>query len=449
MTDLYIVHCVDTEGPLFEDIDATFQRINDVFGIDIERSIKNLERLQKKLIPLGGIENDISDLVDKQKIQTKSSWSEIDEMLNVICCDEFRSDLLDSNGNGWVYNWFCMDHVGFTGDNPRKRDFGDHRIFDHYKNNKLISSSKDEIQWHYHPLPINGNYHGSGSTYLNSDNVWQILAKKVIDRHWFPSVFRPGFHTERPDTNWFLEQWIPFDCANQSTIDDGSNQPDLSNGRYGDWSRATKEWNIYHPAIDDYQKSGNCNRWIARCLNMHARIREITLRDVIDAFKRASEGKKTLMSFTNHDFRDMGMEINKLRSYIGTSQKIYPDVDFCFSTASNAFRKVLELKESVPDIEANIINISKNVVRLDVVSKNAIFGSQPFLALKIYDGRYIWQNFDFIDKSHWSFTFDGNNIDFTDVVEIGVAANSPSGISSVSIYDVLSGEWIKKNHFIL
>ena len=63
-----------------------------------------------------------------------------------------------------------------------------------------------------------------------------------------PSTYRPGFHTIRPDSNWFLEQWIPFDFSNQSTKNEG-NQPDLIGGRWGDWRRAPNSWKPYHPSI--------------------------------------------------------------------------------------------------------------------------------------------------------------------------------------------------------
>ena len=36
---VYVVHCIDTEGPLYESLDATFERINDIF-----RLILNLQR---------------------------------------------------------------------------------------------------------------------------------------------------------------------------------------------------------------------------------------------------------------------------------------------------------------------------------------------------------------------------------------------------------------------
>ena len=69
---------------------------------------------------------------------------------------------------------------------------------------------------------------------LHSPHLVGILARKLLERSWFPSVYRPGFHTIRPDSHWFLEQWFPFDYSNQST-DEDIDQPDLADGRFGDW----------------------------------------------------------------------------------------------------------------------------------------------------------------------------------------------------------------------
>ena len=46
MKILHIVHCIDTEGPLDENLSSTFQRINNTFGIDIKCSSLNLKKLQ-------------------------------------------------------------------------------------------------------------------------------------------------------------------------------------------------------------------------------------------------------------------------------------------------------------------------------------------------------------------------------------------------------------------
>ena len=63
--------------------------------------------------------------------------------------------------------------------------------------------------------------------YLNSNHIYEILARKIIERNWFPTVFRPGINTERPDSHWFLEQWIPFDFGNHR-MDQDTNQIDLA-----------------------------------------------------------------------------------------------------------------------------------------------------------------------------------------------------------------------------
>jgi len=51
---LYIVHCIDTEGPLTETLEATFERLYSIFNIKMDPTKENLELLQNKQIKLGG-----------------------------------------------------------------------------------------------------------------------------------------------------------------------------------------------------------------------------------------------------------------------------------------------------------------------------------------------------------------------------------------------------------
>ena len=242
MSHVYIVHCVDTEGPLYEGLGANFERLKNIYGIDLEATEKNLSAIRNRELDLGDVTDAVSITFDISRTVFNEDWEQIKNMLVKITANNFRNQLMNSNGNGWKFNWFCLNHVGFSGENPRRRDAGDHKVFDFYYHHTRKDSSFGSIQWHYHPLPITGHFHNGGTTYLNSGNVSEILAKKIIDRNWFPSCFRPGFHTERPDSNWFLEQWIPFDFANQSTKSGSIDQPDLSGGRYGNWEHATKSW---------------------------------------------------------------------------------------------------------------------------------------------------------------------------------------------------------------
>ncbi len=53
---VYVVHCLDTEGPLHESLAATFERIREVFHIELEPDADLLRRLQEGKVNLGGAE---------------------------------------------------------------------------------------------------------------------------------------------------------------------------------------------------------------------------------------------------------------------------------------------------------------------------------------------------------------------------------------------------------
>ena len=47
---VYIVHSVDTEGPLYESLEAKFHRLYDVFNLKFSPSKNLLEKLKNKKI---------------------------------------------------------------------------------------------------------------------------------------------------------------------------------------------------------------------------------------------------------------------------------------------------------------------------------------------------------------------------------------------------------------
>lgn len=431
MGKVFIVHCVDTEGPLYEAPLVPFEMIKNIFGIDIEPTRDNLIKLQKGELNLNGLEEAVCKLVDIHRITTRGSWEEIDAMLSVVTSKEYRMKLPDSNGNGWIFNWFCMDHAGFKGNNPRRRDSGYNKIYDHYYAMINKQKSGDFIGFHYHPLPISGNYNESGTAYWGGENINTILAHRIIDRSWFPAAFRPGFHTERPDSNWFLEQWIPFDYGNQSYVKKTTDQSDMSDGRYGDWRHAPMEWYPYHPDHDDYQKKGGCRRWITRCLNMYARIRQLEQKDVDEAFEAADSGNNVILAFTDHDYKDMEFEIDRIRDMISNASKKYNNVHFEYCNANEAMRKALHLEEQSFDFKV-ALNKGSNINRLLIEVDNSIFGPQPFFAMKLKDGRYLWDNLDFCDfGKKWAYTFDSNTVALDEIDTIGIASCNEYGFVRV------------------
>lgn len=436
---VYVVHCIDTEGPLYESPEVPFNQIKTVLGIDIEASEKNLIKLQNGLLDLNGQEKAVKDLIDVHKMAINMDWDMLRKSLETITTDEFRNQLKDSNGHGWVYSWFCMDHVGFTGENPRRRDVGYHHIFDKYMEMVKKQDKGDIVQFHHHPVSHSGNYHECGTAFWGRSTLNDILTRRIIDRSWFPTAFRPGFHTERPDSHWFLEQWIPFDSGNQAMKEDETNQLDMMNGRFGDWRKAPIEWKPYHPSHDDYQKKGNCHRWITKCLNMNARIREISQEDVLEAFKTAQKNGKAILAFTDHDYKDMKYDIERVRHFLKNAMVEYPKVKFEYTDAITAMRKCCNIPSK--DLEMNCKIVYDNKIRLQVLTKEKIFGPQPYLALKTFDNDYIWDNFDFEGENVWSYTFDCHSIEYGRIEKIGVAANNSFGKCKVMNYDTNQKQW--------
>jgi hypothetical protein len=440
---VYIVHCIDTEGPLHESLPATFERLRDIFHLDLEPSATTLQKLQQGTYNLNGLEAAVQRVVDPHLLSYNDTWDKVDAMLSRIMDENFRKRVPDSAGGGWIYNWFCVDHVDYDA-NPRRRDMGYHNVFEHYSwKLKQNSSSQDGLHFHYHPHSFGREAHRSATHWwASSDSLHQVLSRRVIDHLWFPAAHRPGFHVIRPDSHWFLEQHIPFDYSNQSMAQTGtdSQQFGVAGGRFGDWRRAPATWEPYHPASDDYQVPGSCRRWIARCLNVGTRYRVIREQDIRQAFEEAAAGKPVVLSVTNHDFRDMAPDVEGFCAVLKSVARDFPEVPFYYSEAINAMRSALEIVPQPPcELECTIETVDDSTAVLKVSSSTPTFGPQPWLALKTASGRYHFDNFDIDIPFHqWQYIFDQETFPLSALSAIGVAANNAYGTTTVVRIDPAS-----------
>ncbi|REC51463.1 hypothetical protein DRF62_17305 [Chryseobacterium piscium] len=440
---VYICHHIDTEGPLYESMEELFKRVKFITGIDLEPSTENISKLQQRDIEISDeLWKELKMIVDPHTIKFLGDWKQIDTMLDHIMTPFYRNELVDSEGNGWLYNWHIMDHIGFTGANPRRRDLGYLKIFDYYQDKiKTTNSLRDAIHWHFHPISFTKDAHIPATSYENSMfEIHQIISRRLIDRNWFPIVNRAGFHTVRFDSNHFLEQWIPFDPSNQAVKDEFQPklQRDLTNGRFGDWRGAPYDWSIYHPDHRDWRKAGSMNRYVARVLNMNSRHRNITSDELITAFEKAKNGENVYVGITNHDWRDMKREIDDFRILLTQVSRIYPDVPFLFSETKRAFQDILfdseEIKKNAVSIKAEL-----NEKHLVVYVENGqTFGSQPYLAIKTKDGKYHHDNFDYLDHSsqNFSYTFDDYTIPLSEIESIAIATNDQYGNQALQIISI-------------
>ena len=439
---VYICHCIDTEGPLYETPEETVKRINYIFKTDLKYTPPIIEKLKRQEINLGGVERQISAVLKDRLTNFLSTWDQIDKMLDKAMSREFRNRMVDSFGEGWVYNWHCVDHVGYE-DNPRRRDMGHHNIFDHYQQKlQETHSDRDRIEWHYHPMSIGRKANTQGTLYVNSPRATEILCRKIIERKWFPSVNRAGFHVERPDSHWFLEQWIPYDISSLAKDkSDNDIVPDASDSRYGDWRFAPKEWTTYHPSHDNYQTPGNCRRSIGRILNIGTRYMLISQEEVDNAFARAQKGLPTLLAMTDHDFKDITIDVEEMRGYVEKSAEKYPDVKFKFSDVLSAFRAVANHKDENPEgfnLSCELAEQEGKTI-FSVKTDGEIFGPQPFLAIETKDFKFIHDNFDFYEPNkEWHYYFDEWTIPIHGVKRIGVATNDSTGKVFINVLDLVT-----------
>ena len=444
---VFIVHAIDTEGPLQEPIEATFERVKEIFGIELEATQTNLAALQAGAIDLGDKTSIVQETVSGHRISTLGSWDKIARMLSKVSSPSFRNKLPDSSGNGWKFNWFCLDHIDYDY-NPRNRDIGYHKVHDYYT--KLVNTdpnfTQDCIQWHFHPMSTYNDAHRCATHYLRTDHFYQILSRRIIDRKFFPSCFRAGFQAERPDSHWLLEQFIPFDITNMATKDtsDIDNSIDFKLGRSGNWRKSPSDWSVYHPSHDEYQVPGNCRRLIGRALNLRNRIGNLTLEELEVAFKGAQEGRNTLVGLCSHDWRDLEAEIDYVYELIDNVKERYPEVEFLYSNANDAFRHFVRPEnKDIPPIELSIELIPKSSDDVPYIKVECVqgktFGPQPFLAIKTKSRRYIHDNFDFdLEDGRWFYAFHDDTLPLEDVETIGVASNDFNGNTSVKILDLES-----------
>lgn len=346
-------------------------------------------------------------------------------MLARITSDTFRRANADSDGRPWIYNWHVMDHVGYEV-NPRRRDIGHHNIFDVY--NELIQAPgcEDELGFHFHPDHYYPHAHLCGTNYSTSRNLYSILARKLVDRGWFPRSFRAGFHTERPDSHLFLEQWIPHDFSNQAIVGDSSTkgQLDLSDNRFGDWTRAPTAWGWYHPHHDDYQRPGQCRRRIFRCLNIGTRHRCITEDEISAAFEQVrASGEDVVIGVTNHDFRDMAPDVEWLKAALDAAAA-RTGVKWRTASISDTYAPW-----SAPAPRSHWqLTSTGALTRLKMEYSEQIFGPQPFMAIKLVNELYHHVNLDIVEPFRsFSYVFDDNTVPVERVESIVIAANDRHG----------------------
>ena len=216
---VHVVHCIDTEGPLHESVEATFERLKSIFGLDLEPSAALLARLQAGEVDLDGIEAAVQTVVDPHLLAYNNTWDKIDAMLAECVSPGFRNRTQAFRRPGLGLQLVLRGPRGLRRQPPAQGHRLPQRVRSLPEDDPGLGFSRDGVQFHYHPHNFRREAnHCATHWWASSDSLHQILSRRVIDRQWFPAAHRAGFHVLRPDSHWFLEQHVPFDLSSQATV---------------------------------------------------------------------------------------------------------------------------------------------------------------------------------------------------------------------------------------
>ncbi len=417
---VWVVHCVDTEGPLTEPLDATFARIKARFGIELPASAETLVRLQRQEVPLGGREADVATFLDPQRLGYLSSWAAVEEMVGRVTSPAVRAKYCDGTGAPYAFSWFVIDVVGYR-DNPRQKAVGFHAVWDRYERMLRERAGDDCVGWHFHTVPVGQHALDYNACWTNNDWHEQALARRLIERQSFPAIFRAGGTIERDDVSHWLEQFIPFDYSSAAVRGGGGGRP----GQLWDWRGAPAEWRPYHPDWYDYRRRGEMKRWLFRCLEISGYESPLGEEDVRDAFALAASGQDAVLAFSNHDRRDLEPDMAKATALIGRVAAQFTDVPWRFTGALAAAQKVTGQSSSV----APVLRTRWEDDVLWIESDQPLCGAIPFLAVE-EDGEVFYRDNPTIEGAQrWAYVPTRRS----QVRRIGVAGNNAAGATGLAI----------------
>ena len=383
---VYVVHCIDTEGPL---------------GGDARRW------------PDGSPE-------------FFDNWDDIMVSLREITADAFRESHADSFGNPYLYNWFLMDFTGFK-TNPKNKVTEYNDTCDHIAS---LPTSSDRRYWHYHHPPADGVGDRWSDDWDSSQEYENILCHRLIDRHDFPEAFRAGGTIEDNKCSNWLESNVMIDYSNRV-----SNRSHPTDNIFDfNWFGAPSHWGYYHPSVEDFMKPGSMRRYIARCVDLRSRLNELTQYDVDQCFAMAGFYRTPiLLSYFSHDLRDMRPETRDVYDMLVAASQRY-DVPWVHAGALEAIQSI----DALPVEHVTMDVTAKGERAIAIEADGPIFQPAPYVAVKYGDGRYQRLHPSHAGKSSW--ICEVPHIDAA--VSVGVASTSSSGNQALWVCDEF-GSWIR------
>ncbi|NQU32374.1 MAG: methyltransferase domain-containing protein [Bacteroidetes bacterium] len=357
---------------------------------------------------------------DPKNTDLLKTWEEVDFAMERLFDERFRKQFPDSVGNNLKIGWFFLTWTGFL-TNPRNRNFGYHKVRDHYieRWSKQIEKYGDEDCWHYHHPSKTKIGNEWGFDWTENHEYSTIISRQILDRKWFPVCYRAGgtIHTNE-SSNW-IDNWFPFDYSNRAPI----SIPNII-----DWSKAKSDWTLYKPDIYDFTKPGFGKRYIARTLDLVTGAYSIDESEIKKAFDMAGRGEPAILSVFDHDYRDIADRISRYLSEINRVAKGYPDVTWEYSGPSEAICKSVQFEKSPESI---LVEAAVYEKMLRIWTTSPIYQNIPWIALEKTNGEVLQVVENVKQDSPLSWELDLSKYD--SYLKIGIGVSTINGLSDTFI----------------
>jgi len=321
-----------------------------------------------------------------------STWDRVDAAMDKLFDPAFRARHPDPGGGRLRVGWFFLTWTGFR-TNPRRRDFGHHKVRDHYlaRWGERLAGFGDEQCWHYHHPAASGIGNEWGLDFGVCREFDEILSRQALERDFFPVCYRAGGTIMDAQASRWVDAWFPFDYSNRAPVSFSS--PPM------DWSTGVADWGLYHPSPEDFRRPGSGRRRMARCLDLVSRIHSIGDEEIEAAFARAEQGLPAVLSCFDHDYRDIAPRLDDFRERLARVAARHPSVAWRYAAPVEAARRYLDAPAE-PELEIGILQ-ARGEVR--VWSSGPLYQALPWLAVRGRDGsvRHVEEGLERVDARHW------------------------------------------------
>ena len=336
-----------------------------------------------------------------------------------VMAESYRDALRDSMGNTIKFTWYmlCGSMYSYGTTTGPLLSF---ELMQDYHGSEVVRWG-DEMAYHYHTW-LWYDMDGDGLdawdpapdfSYCVDDYEFTV-AHLVLDRGFYPSSFRSGWHYMDNIFQNYLDDWIPYRFENAC-------------GQV-EWNRSPTEWVPYHPDPDDYQVPGNMRGWESRCMYM----KSITSSVVGGLFASAQAGTPQLLTAWSHlqetDFPTQAQDVHAL---LTAAHETFPLVEFEYLTGRSSMLKWRGGTDVTPPVVSYSTSDNNGIRTADFSTDEAIYQVQPFAARKSADGTYSRMDCTQLGPNQWSVQYDIN-----DTVSMAVAVTDWFGNATVRFLPV-------------